>query len=70
MSPESGADTAFLVGNVLDGDSLNKPAQLVGCSGKWAMVEYFLSDAPKNQWSEIKINPAAKVGAPVGRVRG
>ncbi len=70
LAPEGGAETAFLVGNVLDGDSLNKPAQLVACNGKWAQVEYALSDVPKNQLSEIKINPAAKIGAPAGYVRG
>jgi hypothetical protein len=70
LAPEGAAETAFLVGDLLDGDSLSKPAQLVACNGKWAMVEYSLSDVPKSQWSEIKINPAAKLGAPAGRVRG
>ncbi len=70
VAPEGNAATAFLVGNILDGDSLSKPAQLIACKGKWAHVEYSLSGLAKEELAEIKINPAAKIGAPKGRVRG
>ena len=70
LTPDGKAETAFLVGNVLDGDSLSKPGQLVACDGKWALVEYSLSDVPKADLPEIKINPAAKAGATTGRIRG
>ena len=70
LAPEGKAGTAFLVGNVLDGDSLSKPAQLVACDGTWALVEYSLSGVSKEELPEIKINPAAKTGAPNGRIRG
>ena len=70
LAPDGKADTAFLVGNVLDGDSLSKPAQLIACNGKWALLEYSLSGVPKDDLPEIKINPAAQTGAPNGRVRG
>jgi hypothetical protein len=70
LAPEANAGTAFLVGNVLDGDSLNKPGHLVACIGKWVLVEYSLSGISKGELSEIKINPAAKQGAPKGHVRG
>ncbi len=70
LAPEGKADTAFLVGNVLDSNSLSKPGQLIACNGKWAQVEYSLSGVPKEDLPEIKINPAAKNGAPNGRVRG
>jgi hypothetical protein len=70
LAPEANAGTAFLVGNVLDGDSLSKPGHLVACNGKWVLVEYSLSGISKGELSEIKINPAAKQGAPKGHVRG
>ncbi len=70
VAPEGNAATAFLVGNILDGDSLSKPGQLIACKGKWAHVEYSLSGLAKEELAEIKINPAAKIGAPKGRVRG
>jgi hypothetical protein len=70
LAPEGAAATAFLVGNVLDGDSLSKPGHLIACDGKWALVEYSLSGVPKGDLTEIKVNPAAKIGAPAGRVRG
>ena len=70
LAPEDSAGTAFLVGNVLDGDSLSKPGQLIACNGKWALVEYSLSAVPRGDVPEIKINTAAKNGAANGRVRG
>lgn len=70
LAPEGTAETAFLVGNVLDGDSLSKPGQLIACNGRWALVEYALSEVPKDAWPEVKISPAAKNGAASGRVRG
>ena len=70
LAPEAAAKTAFLVGNVLDGDSLSKPPQLVACNGKWAQVEYALSGVAKEDLPEIKINPAAKNGTPNARIRG
>ncbi|MEO7253285.1 MAG: SH3 domain-containing protein [Casimicrobium sp.] len=70
LAPNGAAATAFLVGNVLDGDSLSKPAQLIACTGKWVQIEYSLSEIPKGDLPEIKINPAAKNGAQKGRVRG
>ena len=70
LTPDGKAGTSFLVGNVLDGDSLSKPGQLIACDGKWALVEYSLRDVPKDDLPEIKINPAATVGGLNGRVRG
>jgi hypothetical protein len=70
LAPEGAAATAFFVGDILDGDSLSKPGYLVACKGKWALIEYSLSGVPKDDLSEIKINPAAKLGAPKGHVRG
>jgi hypothetical protein len=70
LAPEANAGTAFLVGNVLDGDSLSKPGQLIACNGKWAQVEYSLRNIAKDDLDEIKINPAARQGAPKGHVRG
>ena len=70
LAPNAAAETAFLVGNVLDGDSLSKPAQLIACTSKWAQVEYSLSDVAKGDLPEIQINPAAKHGASHGRIRG
>jgi hypothetical protein len=70
LAPEGAAATAFFVGDILDGDSLSKPGYLVACKGKWALIEYSLSGVPKDDLSEIKINPAAKQGAPKGHVHG
>ena len=70
LAPDASAATAFLVGEILDGDSLSQPGQLIACNGKWALIEYSLSAVPKNEWPQIKINPAARIGAPNGRVRG
>jgi hypothetical protein len=70
LAPEGAAVTAFLVGDILDGDSLSKPGQLIACKGKWVQVEYSLSGLSKDALTEIKINPAAKLGAPKGHVRG
>ncbi len=70
LSPEANAGTAFLVGDVLDGDSLSKPAQLVACKDKWVQLEYALDKLSKEELAEIKIDPSARIGTPAGRVRG
>ncbi len=70
LEPNVKSDTAFLVGNVLDGDSLSRPGQLIGCRGKWALLEYKLDKNDIELIDEIKINPAAKVSASPIRVRG
>jgi uncharacterized protein YgiM (DUF1202 family) len=70
FEPSVKAQTAFLVGNVLDGDSLSRPAQLVACRGKWAQVEYTLSKEDEALISEIKAHASAKVSSKPTRLRG
>lgn len=70
LAPEGTAETAFLVGDVLDGDSLSKPGQLIACNGRWALVDYSLREVPKDALPDIQIHPAARRGAPRGHVRG
>lgn len=70
VAPNPKADVAFLVGNVLDGDSLSKPGYLVACDGAWVNLDYSLSKLVPAELNAIKLNPAARKGAANGRVRG
>ena len=70
LTPTGAAATAFLVGDVLDGDSLSKPGHLIACDGKWARVEYSLNGVPKDALAALKINPAAKSAGRSTSVRG
>lgn len=70
MAPNPKADVAFLVGSVLDGDSLSKPGYLVACEGNWVQLDYSLSKIPKDEIEDIKINPAARKNVPKDHVRG
>jgi hypothetical protein len=70
LEPSVKAESAFMVGNVLDGDSLSRPGQLIGCKGKWALLEYTLDKNDVELIDEIKINPQAKISESPIRIRG
>lgn len=55
-------------GMSLDGDTFLQNGRLLGCSGKWVLVEYGLP-ADSEVLSGLEIKPAAKAGAEVGRFR-
>jgi hypothetical protein len=55
-------------GTSFDGDAFVQNGRLIGCSGKWVLVEYGLP-AGSEALSGVTIAPAAKVGAEAGRVR-
>jgi hypothetical protein len=70
LEPSTAGETAFLVGNVLDGDSLSRPGQLIACKGKWVQLEYTLSKDDAELVDDIKIHPKAKVSKSPIRVQG
>jgi hypothetical protein len=51
-----------------DGDAFVQNGRLLGCSGKWVLVEYGLP-ADSEVLSGLEIKPAAKAGAEPGRFR-
>lgn len=51
-----------------DGDAFVQNGRLLGCSGKWVLVEYGLP-AGSEVLSGLEIKPAAKAGAEPGRFR-
>lgn len=55
-------------GMSLDGDAFVQNGRLLGCSGKWALIEYSLP-ADSEVLSGLEIKPDAKMGAEVGRFR-
>jgi hypothetical protein len=55
-------------GMSLDGDAFVQNGRLLGCSGKWVLVEYGLP-AGSEALSGLEIKPAAKAGAEPGRFR-
>jgi hypothetical protein len=55
-------------GASFDGDAFVQNGQLLGCSGKWVLVEYRLP-ADSEVLSGLEIKPAAKTGAEAGRFR-
>jgi hypothetical protein len=55
-------------GMSFDGDAFVQNGRLLGCSGKWVLVEYGLP-ADSEVLSGLEIKPAAKAGAEVGRFR-
>jgi hypothetical protein len=55
-------------GASFDGDAFVQNGRLLGCSGKWVLVEYGLP-ADSEAMSGLTIAPAAKAGAEAGRFR-
>jgi len=55
-------------GTGFDGDAFVQNGRLLGCSGKWVLVEYGLP-AGSEILSGLEIKPAAKAGAEAGRFR-
>lgn len=55
-------------GASFDGDAFVQNGRLLGCSGKWVLVEYGLP-ADSEAMSELTIAPSAKAGAEAGRFR-
>jgi len=55
-------------GASFDGDAFVQNGRLLGCSGKWVLVEYGLP-AGSEALSGVEIKPAAKAGEEVGRFR-
>lgn len=55
-------------GASFDGDAFVHNGRLLGCSGKWVLVEYGLP-ADSEVLSGLEIKPAAKVGGEAGRFR-
>ncbi|MCV9941069.1 SH3 domain-containing protein [Boseaceae bacterium BT-24-1] len=52
-----------------DGDAFVQNGRLVGCSGKWVLVEYGPFPEGSEALSGVEIKSAAKAGAEAGRVR-
>lgn len=56
-------------GMSFDGDAFVQNGRLIGCSGKWVLVEYGPFPPDGDALAGIEIKPAAKAGAEPGRVR-
>lgn len=52
-----------------DGDAFVQNGRVLGCSGKWVLVEYGPFPADGEAMAGLEIKPAAKAGAEAGRVR-
>lgn len=56
-------------GLAFDGDAFVQNGRLLGCSGKWVLVEYGPLPAGSDVLPALEIRPAAKAGAEPGRFR-
>lgn len=52
-----------------DADLWVDAGQLLGCSGRWALVEFDSARLPKDVLASLKISNAARAGLPKGRFR-
>ncbi|WP_123649688.1 SH3 domain-containing protein [Lysobacter enzymogenes] len=52
-----------------DSDSFVEHARLLGCKGRWALVEYGPWSAETGEPAALQIAPAARAGAEKGRIR-
>lgn len=52
-----------------DGDVFVQNGRLLGCSGKWVLIEYGPFPADGEAMAGLDVKPAAKAGAESGRVR-
>jgi len=69
--PESGSRVTvkYVAGSAFDNDEMVHAAQLVGCLGKWALVEFDLNKMAPDAQESLQIDAQASAGLPMGRFR-